>query len=155
MKLFFCPSCSDVQKLLVGTIRTCSCGKSSGKYIDQINSEYYGDAVPLGFSNSSLIAALEERERAILDGKEAKMPLGIEFTAFTMPSGAPSVKMKDGVKKLFKKRPQTKEEQLYEFCQALEVKTNAHKNSLEPISETDWEQFGTDAIDKVWGRTCS
>lgn len=115
MKLLFCPRCSDVTKLKVQERRECACGKSWGMYIDSLNAEYGGEAVPLGFSNPSLLEALKERDRQIRDGVEADKPLGITFTAFTIPTGAPSVKMLDGVKTIFKERPKTEAELMMEI----------------------------------------
>lgn len=110
MKLLFCPRCSDVVKLKVGVIRVCDCGASHGQYIDELNAEYSGEAIPLGFSNPSLLEALRERDRKIRDGQEANQRWGINFEAFTIPTGADSVKMLDGVKTIFKERPKTEAE---------------------------------------------
>lgn len=115
MKLLFCPRCSDVTKLKVQERRECACGKSWGMYIDELNAEYGGEAVPLGFSNPSLLEALKERDRQILDGVEASAQWGITFTAFTIPTGAPSVEMRDGVQTIFKQRPKTEAEQIAEI----------------------------------------
>lgn len=119
MKLLFCPRCSDVTKLKVQERRECACGKSWGMYIDDLNAEYGGEAVPLGFSNPSLLEALKERDRQIRDGVEAGAQWGITFTAFTIPTGAPSVKMIDGVQTIFKQRPKTEAEQIAEIYGSL------------------------------------
>jgi len=58
MKLIFCPKCEDVLKLLLEK-RTCHCGASWGHYEDDLNAVIGGKAVPLGFSNDSVIKALK------------------------------------------------------------------------------------------------
>ncbi len=75
MKLIFCPKCSDVVKLIIGRRRTCECGKSSGLYSDDLYATYSGAAVPLGFSNPSLVRALKSQPQA---------GLGQDFVAFVI-----------------------------------------------------------------------
>lgn len=119
MKLLVCPRCTDVVKLKVGIIRCCDCGASFGQYIDELNAEYGGEAIPLGFSNPSLLDALKERDCKIRDGEEANQQWGIRFEAFTIPTGAPSVKMLDGVKTIFRERPKTEAELIAEIYGSL------------------------------------
>ena len=78
MKLFFCPitGCHDVVKM-TKTLRTCECGGSSGKYINDIDAEIYGAAVPLGFANSTFVNALINRPM---------IGAGKEFVAFVIPT---------------------------------------------------------------------
>ena len=52
MKLIFCPDCQDVFKL-AKTLRSCECGKCSGKYINNLDA-VYNNGIPLGFNNQSL-----------------------------------------------------------------------------------------------------
>ena len=76
MKLLLCKKCQDVIKLTYDE-RTCKCGSVGGKYVDNINVEYYGDlAVLLGFNNSSL-------RNAVINQPDNGM--GKEFIAFVMP----------------------------------------------------------------------
>jgi len=75
MKLILCPHCQDVRKL-DKILTTCKCGKSYGRYLDDLNAEYSGDAIPLGFSNSSLLSAIKHRPG---QGN------GAIFTAFVIP----------------------------------------------------------------------
>ena len=83
MKLFFCPSCQDVLKI-VRNERTCSCGASSGFYhSDGLNATVKGEAVPLGFGNTSFVEALENRPAS--GGGE-------RFVAFVIPKVCPTVK---------------------------------------------------------------
>lgn len=63
MKLLFCRRCGDVVKLQ-RTQRECGCGSSSGRYrSDGLRASYFGDAVPLGIDNNSLLAALGSKEK--------------------------------------------------------------------------------------------
>jgi len=52
MKLLFCPDCQDVFKL-AKILRSCECGKCSGKYINNLDA-IYNNGIPLGFNNQSL-----------------------------------------------------------------------------------------------------
>lgn len=76
MKLLLCKYCSDVISLTYET-RKCMCGCTEGKYIDKLNAEYSGPAIPMGFNNKTLIAAAIEYE---------KTGQGIDFTAFVIGS---------------------------------------------------------------------
>jgi len=82
MKLLFCLKCNDIFNLShVG--KTCQCGQSGGRYLDNINAEYWGDqVVPLGFENNSL-------KEAII--RQTNNPPGTEFTAFVIPKQASSM----------------------------------------------------------------
>lgn len=116
MKLLFCPHCYDVRKLGMdpdhvpkdvsalpqelhkfvpnqqGWTR-CVCGKSWGRYRDEINAVYGGDAVMLGIANSSLREALDAQRRL---GDLQPMPgipvPGRLFDAFIIPESAPTVR---------------------------------------------------------------
>ena len=58
MKLLYCPSCRSVFSLTLQS-RTCpGCKGCGGKYIDELNAEWWGQAIPIGFANSSFIHAL-------------------------------------------------------------------------------------------------
>ena len=59
MKLFLCPLCEDVVRMLEGEMRYCKCGKSGGMYVDKRMAEIEGHAIPIGISNASLVKALE------------------------------------------------------------------------------------------------
>jgi len=78
MKLLLCKKCSEIYSLSKET-KTCTCGKTSGRYLDKGNIEYTGgdNVFVLGFSNSSLINALIEH-------KDSNV-MGTEFTAFVIP----------------------------------------------------------------------
>ena len=93
MKLLFCIKCSDIFSLTMEE-RTCKCGKSSGKYVDQINAEIKGDCMSIGFANQSFLDALRRQhiENKYYDGNEDTCCKGQEFTAFVIPDWAKSVK---------------------------------------------------------------
>lgn len=79
MKFLLCKSCQDVIKLVSGVERHCLCGKVGGIVIrDNLYAEYWGEgAIPIGFSNSSLVDALRNRPK--------KSGFGSRFEAFVMP----------------------------------------------------------------------
>lgn len=57
--------------------KSCSCGRSKGKYINQQLAEYTGEfSLPIGFSNSSLIQTIKDQP---IEG------LGKEFAVFVTP----------------------------------------------------------------------
>ena len=82
MKPIFCKECGDVVRL-VKDLRTCQCGKSQGRYVDDLNAVIGGPCVPLGISNTSLTDAILARP---YEG------LGKEFTAFVIPIECETVK---------------------------------------------------------------
>jgi hypothetical protein len=53
VKLLKCGNCGDIFSLNF-TVKTCSCGKVSGAYTDELNAWYSGEtAMPLGIDNGS------------------------------------------------------------------------------------------------------
>lgn len=87
MKLLYCPHCWDVRKLLKDAPVFCVCARSWGRYTNDIEATFGGDAVMLGISNGALARArlsqASEGDRA--DGK------GRMFAAFILPEGSPMV----------------------------------------------------------------
>jgi predicted nucleic acid-binding Zn-ribbon protein len=88
MKLLACIDCGDIFNL-TSKEKSCSCGKTKGRYINDIDAEYEGNAQPIGFSNPSFRTSL------IIQRQEDKMPKpknecckGVEFTAFFIPKAA-------------------------------------------------------------------
>jgi len=78
MKLIFCPDCQDIRK--IGHNNTyCACGASYGRYLDDINAEYGGLALPFGMSNPSLYRAFRMYE----EGKVKTVSVMVE--AFLIP----------------------------------------------------------------------
>ena len=84
MKLFYCKSCSDVVRLKK-TLKKCDCGKSWGRYLDNINAEIGGNAIALGFSNSSFVEALSSNPSP---------ERGTRFEAFVISKKANSITFK-------------------------------------------------------------
>jgi hypothetical protein len=83
MKLIFCLKCNDVV-LLAKVPRHCKCKKSGGKYhADGLQAEYWGEAIPIGFKNSSLV-------EAVCNQPESGM--GERFEAFVIPKECPTMK---------------------------------------------------------------
>jgi hypothetical protein len=68
MKLLFCPECKDVVSLRPGGMdsnRNCWCGASWGYYLeDDLTGILGGQAIPLGFANSSFLWALKHRYKS-------------------------------------------------------------------------------------------
>jgi len=56
MKLICCPSCWDVFKLAKEE-RTCSCGRCSGRYLNNTYAETNGEGINLAIGNGSLLQA--------------------------------------------------------------------------------------------------
>ena len=81
MKLIYCPHCHDIRKLSY-MLTSCECGHSFGQYNeDGLNAAYGGDAVPLGFANSSFVDALKNQPES---------GLGQCFEAFVIPKQCPT-----------------------------------------------------------------
>lgn len=83
MKLIVCPPCSDVISLRTDGMRYCTCGKSWGRYTDNLNAEIGGAAIPIGFANWAFINALKLRPD---DG------MGKTFEAFVIPKVCDTIK---------------------------------------------------------------
>ena len=75
MKLVFCKLCQDVVRLQEYN-RACKCGESGGGYTDDLYAYYWGFAIPLGFSNPSLVDALKNQPES---------GMGLRFEAFVIP----------------------------------------------------------------------
>ncbi len=81
MKLILCPHCQDVKKLQFRKT-SCQCKKSYGKYLDEVNAEIGGDAIPIGFDNGTLANAIIN---------QPKQGLGYQFNAFVIPKQCKSI----------------------------------------------------------------
>lgn len=66
MKLLFCRECRDVINLL-SEVKSCSCGKTSGKYLeDNEHAEYSGEfAVPFAIDNFSFFARMNKEADSV------------------------------------------------------------------------------------------
>ena len=83
MKLLLCKNCQDIIRL-THTKKTCSCGKTSGRYIDNMLAIYCGDdAIPIGISNPSI-------KNAVINQPEDG--LGYEFKSFVIPKNSRNFK---------------------------------------------------------------
>mgnify|MGYP001165763076 CR=1 FL=1 len=76
MKLLLCLQCNDIFNLALEE-KACRCGSTRGKYMDELHATYTGEhAIPLGFTNTSLIQAIQN---------QPTNGLGEPFTAFVIP----------------------------------------------------------------------
>lgn len=72
MKLIFCPECRDIVKLVTDKWRTCDCGKSGGRYLDDdLEAVYEGRAVPLGIDGPSFASAIKNSDAVLSENFEA------------------------------------------------------------------------------------
>lgn len=84
MKMILCEECGDVFGLLLKEIRSCSCGKCFGMYIDNKNAVYSGEsAIPVGVNNFSLIKAINN---------QPEKGMGETFESFVIPKECDSMK---------------------------------------------------------------
>lgn len=97
MKLIFCNNCEDILSLRLDTNRSCTCGRSSGHYIDGLHAVVSGPCTVLGFDNKSLLRA-KHNDNAIMSHETDTYRAihvnsgGCRFEAFIIPEGAPTVK---------------------------------------------------------------
>lgn len=76
MKLIFCKECCSVFSLSF-IKKTCDCQKSWGLYeSDGLNAKFGGEAIPIGFGNSSFAYALKN---------QPQKGMGCDFSAFVIP----------------------------------------------------------------------
>jgi hypothetical protein len=59
MKLLYCSECGDIIRLIHFYDRICKCGKISGKYLDNMNAEFKGPAIPIGIDNNYFANAIK------------------------------------------------------------------------------------------------
>jgi len=81
-ELLFCMNCKDVFNLNM-RLKSCTCGRSRGRYQDDLNASFKGSAIPLGFANKSFIAAIQN---------QPKEGPGRGFEAFVVESNCPTFK---------------------------------------------------------------
>lgn len=75
VKLIYCKNCHDIVRLFYEE-RCCKCGACHGKYLDELNAEINGSAIPIGFDNIDFVHAVCHQPKAG-DGEL--------FTAFVIP----------------------------------------------------------------------
>ena len=93
MKLLMCLKCSDIFNL-THKEKTCGCGEVKGKYVDDLNAEYSGDASPIGFANSSFIKAYKMQKVEDHAQKEMGKKIccdGVPFKAFFISTESTSI----------------------------------------------------------------
>lgn len=93
MKLLVCVECGDIFNLTERE-KVCGCGKSKGRYVDNLNAEISGTCEPIGFANNSFGRSyrLQQIENKHYKGDKDTCCNGVEFTAFFIPVWAKSVK---------------------------------------------------------------
>ena len=97
MKILMCLEWGDIFNLNYNN-KNCSCGKTSGKYINELDAEIKGKCKAIGFSNGTFIKAYQIQK--IEDDAQAKInkPVccdGQNFGAFFIPESATSIKRVD------------------------------------------------------------
>lgn len=60
MKLIHCQACGDVVRLHP-VERSCLCGRSGGRYLDDSHATFHGPAVPIGIITRSLLVAIQNQ----------------------------------------------------------------------------------------------
>ena len=93
MKLLHCSRCQDIFSMTF-SLKTCSCGKTSGVYIDALNVVYAGKyAICLGIDNQALDIAISKQS---VDGE------GVKFESYVVPSWCSSTIKVDKLKDIEK-----------------------------------------------------
>lgn len=92
MILIYCPECHDMLKISKTELRSCYCGKSSGRYdVDGSSLVLFGEAIPIRISDTSLNEAIAYRT---VKGKEKK------FNAYVAAVNYKGIKLKSNDKLL-------------------------------------------------------
>lgn len=84
MKLLFCPECTDIFSLSTKGEKRCSCGKTSGRYINNLDAVYEG-GLPIGISNPDFISAIKISN--FNNSNNPNRPRGKTFEAWVCPIG--------------------------------------------------------------------
>lgn len=91
MKLLMCLDCMSIFNITYNE-KSCTCGNTTGKYIDDINVEIKGNCKAIGFANTSFKDAY--KLQTLIDnnqnGKQSNCN-GEEFIAFFIPKYTKSV----------------------------------------------------------------
>lgn len=88
MKLLYCLECGDIFNLTKKE-KACGCGKTKGKYLNNSDAEYSGNAQPIGIGNGSFRQAYSIQKFKDKQNKgEPKCCEGVEFNAFFIPANA-------------------------------------------------------------------
>lgn len=89
MKLMICLQCSEILQLDEEVEKACSCGKSKGLYIDNLNAKLTGPALAICLSNPKLVNAIFDE----LDQMEVGFErfYGFRFDSWIGPLGSDSI----------------------------------------------------------------
>ena len=85
MKLLYCKTCGTVFSLLEYLKYCPGCEECCGRYIDKVNAVWLGDAIPIGFANSSFQKALANQPE-----KHTGPKCGERFEAFVIEKDCPT-----------------------------------------------------------------
>jgi len=85
MKLFFCPLCHDIVKMIEGEMRHCACGKCGGRYKTKEIASIEGRAIPIVIDNDELIFAIQLRSPNLI----------CKFTAAVIPTNKENCVIKE------------------------------------------------------------
>ncbi len=124
MKLIYCPNCEDIIKLKLEIITMCQCSESSGRYLDGINAEISGLAIPLEISNDEFINALSMINK---NNKQTYKDY-IPFNAFIVPNDCKTIKVSKE-KLLSLKRADFKYQTTFRKAIILEIKNFRKKGA--------------------------
>ncbi len=91
MKLLMCIECTDIFNLTLEN-KVCKCGKTSGRYTDDLNATITGPSIPIGFANSSFTEAYHRQKIENKYAKDDTCCKGQEFTALFIPEWAKSIR---------------------------------------------------------------
>lgn len=81
LKLLLCLNCNDIFNLHY-EIKSCRCGRTYGKHINQSHAVYHGDnAIPIEFNNKTFSDAIKSQQNNSLE---------LSFTSIVVPKNCPS-----------------------------------------------------------------
>jgi hypothetical protein len=92
MKLFFCPRCGDIVKMLYKN-RSCACGLCSGHYNPDGHTAVIVNGIGIGVSNRSFFSALYKRPEHEVDAKTRNQVN--TFEAWVTPLNQPRIQQKN------------------------------------------------------------
>ena len=84
MKLLYCPDCNDMFNLSLSA-KTCSCGKVSGMYTDNLNAIYNG-GIPFCINNQDFVEAIDAQTYNNMEAPNAFY--GVRFDAWICPANS-------------------------------------------------------------------
>ena len=84
MKLLYCPDCNDMFNLSLSA-KTCSCGKVSGMYTDNLNA-IYNEGIPFCIHNQDFMEAISAQKYN--DEESPEIFFGARFKAWICPANS-------------------------------------------------------------------